>query len=318
MAKVFKVLAIVTACFIASCSSAAVQVISNEAEGISTEAAAGETTNVEVKTTTSEPKVETTTQMIEKIPVAIEIAESKPLEEIESKPEESIVNKPLEPTDIKPTEVTTSEEIVAAEATFPAPSDKRKVLYINQQQNGKLNVQLELKDVSVFIVPKHKDPQTSLLNLLFKNAQKPSSNVEDKKPFNGDYSKFTIPVALSDENDRINPHIESRTPYRVDISSTVGQTPIDIITQPPTYHSLKIMPSLAQSRQMFRRSIDTRVHVMDYNTQEQLDSDIADGADYEEDNLANDGTDEFVLLGAIENCGPGRRRNSYQICVSVD
>lgn len=309
--KVFKLLAIVAACFLASCSSATIEVISDLTEASSTEVAAVETTKVEIKTTTSEPKVETSTRAVEEI--------SEPIEVVDSKPAEVIDNKPVE-LDSKPVEVVTEQEAAPVEATLnEAPANKRKVLYINQQQNGKLNVQLELRDVSVFIVPKHKDPQTSLLNLLFKNAQKPSNTVEDKKPFNGDYSKFAMPIASSsEENDRIAPNIESRTPYRVDISSTLGQTPVDIITQPPAYPHLKMMPAIVQSRQLFRRSIDTRLHEMDYNTQEQPFNEITDDTDYEETNFAHDGADEFVLLGAVENCGPGRRRNSYQICVAVD
>lgn len=302
--KVFKVLAIVTACYIASCSSAAIEVISETTAASLMEAAVVETTKTELKMTTSQPKVETTTRAVEEISEPIEVVDIKPVEPIEN----------------KPVEVITDQEIVPIEATLDeVPSNKRKVLYINQQQNGKLNVQLELKDVSVFIVPKHKDPQASLLNLLFKNAQKPIINVENKKPFNGDYSKFTMPVASLEENDRIAPDIESRTPYRVDISSTLGQTPLDIITQPPTYHHLKIMPAIVQSRKL-RRSIDTRLHVMDYNTQEQPFNEISDGSDYEETDFADKHAigDDFVLLGAVENCGPGRRRNSYQICVAVD
>lgn len=236
---------------------------------------------------------------------------------------------------------------------------KRKVVYINQQQNGKLNVHLELSDVSVIVIPNQKDPQLSLLSLLLKSAQKSNAQNEAKKkevlPLvdqHIDYSKYT---RRNDEHvgAGIMPFIESRAPYKVDISSTLVQQPaVEIVPNSHQYSSdseNQFQPQFARSRIMqllkpasyvlqaasgqavpsnriVKRSIDSKL----------LDGEITDDAEnyvhYKDDiltdskyNLLDNGDvsdddtndSEFILLGATENCGPGRKRNSYQVCVSV-
>lgn len=250
----------------------------------------------------------------------------------------------------------------------PSEPPKRKVLYINQQQSGKLNVHLELSDVSVIVIPNQRDPQLSLLNLLFKSAQKSNLMNEATKKIDhqhDDYSKFK-PVIRNSEDDyqfissRL-PSIESRAPYKVDISSTIVQPSlptVDIIpnahpSNPPT-SSPKFQPQIALSpimqlmkpvqaipftiqtspvqlqkkNRISRRSIDSRVieiganianglNTVGYNDDELTES-MLSTFDNEEDDLNYVDGSEFVLLGATENCGPGRKRNSYQICVAVD
>jgi hypothetical protein len=239
---------------------------------------------------------------------------------------------------------------------------KRKVLYLNQQQNGRLNVHLELSDVSLIVVPKSKDPQLSLLNLLFKSAQK--SNMKKKEQemkvehhSHDEYSKYKHSIRPSDESyqhlgSTVMPFIESRAPYKVDISSTLGQQSqpaVDIMPNSHQQHAapqqfqsqfarspimqlLKPIPYTIQtapgqsphSNRIFKRSIDSRLLGIDDeipSDEDELTESVFNSLDNHEEDINGidrfDGSD-FVLLGATENCGPGRKRNSYQICVAVD
>lgn len=217
---------------------------------------------------------------------------------------------------------------------------KRKVVYINQQQNGKLNVHLELNDVSVIVIPNQKDPQLSLLNLLFKSAQKSRMENELKKKNENrlmelddySYSKFHQGYMTRD--------VESRAPYKVDISSTTGQPAVEVLPHAHSISSpLQFNPQMARSpilellkpmghKMVFKRSIDGRLLEefsnggLDVNddTDDELSKPVLNSLETYSDleSLNSEKNDsEFILLGAIENCGPGRKRNSYQICVSV-
>lgn len=243
---------------------------------------------------------------------------------------------------------------------------RRKVIYVNQQQSGKLNVHLELNDVSVIVIPNHRDPQLSLLNLLFKSAQK-SNRIRGmvKKAGHDEYSKYQQANPHPDEDYRFGstrmPSIESRAPYKVDISSTMGQQSqpaVEIIANAhpvlrtpqheisaqsidsqvmqllkPTQAVPLIIKTASdrkpQSNRIFKRSIDTQElridddipdDVLNYHDDELTESGF-NSLDSDDENLAfvNNREDSgFVLLGAVENCGPGRKRNSYQICVAVE
>ncbi|KAL7034035.1 hypothetical protein ACKWTF_007827 [Chironomus riparius] len=222
-----------------------------------------------------------------------------------------------------------------------SPSQRRKILYVNQQQHGKLNVQFELNDVSLIVVPNGRDPQLSLLDLLLKSAQKSKimndmKKKEDASKVNAnnedDYSKYNYMRTSTNE-----PSIESRAPYRVDISSTLNSQPVVEIThQSEESHVTKTpmlkvkKPIVFQSPQSnkSKRSIENNLVGSDNDVENiPLDSDedreiinsVEDNENSEEliKEEDIDSTSEFVLLGATENCGPGRRRNSYQICVTV-
>lgn len=246
---------------------------------------------------------------------------------------------------------------------------KRKVIYINQQQNGKLNVHLELSDVSLIVIPNQKDQnQLSLLNLLFKSAQKSkmqNDNEEKKKEEkinsvdnHDDYSKYKETFKPTDENYHLStgnmPFVESRAPYKVEISSTLGQQSQPAVEIMPNAQQSPFQPQFARSPMMqllrpipytltagpwsgqappndrlFKRSIDSRFHDVNseilndfdsYNEDELTESILNTLGNNDDDLNSYDARDdsEFVLLGAVENCGPGRRRNSYQICVSVE
>jgi hypothetical protein len=239
---------------------------------------------------------------------------------------------------------------------------KRKVLYINQQQSGKLNVHLELNDVSLIVIPNKKDPQLSLLNLLLRSAQKSNlkHNEEKKKEEN---AKVHVPQQDDDYSQKYKmdnymhaatnePAIESRAPYRVDISSTLGQQPVVDIMNNGKFQSqaeyarspmVKLLRPIAMQQQphghgrIFKRSIDTSFlrfnpDVLDDTSISQNSSDSEEelelinslesnqninGVEHHQEDLDNGGGG-FMLLGAVEDCGPGRHRNSYMICVAID
>lgn len=232
-------------------------------------------------------------------------------------------------------------------------AQRRKVLYINQQQSGKLNVHLELNDVSLIVIPNNKDPQLSLLNLLLRSAQKSNlkrnnhrHNEESKKEeekHDDDYtSKYKMDNYMQAAS-TIEPSIESRAPYRVDISSTLNQHPVTVdqsmARSPPIVKLLNPSPIIIQNSRQYKRSLDT--HFLGHFNPDILnDSSISESSnnssDEEQQELINsieinqnnltpvekleegiDSDSEFILLGAVENpgCGPNRYYNSYQICV---
>lgn len=237
----------------------------------------------------------------------------------------------------------------------PQPQhQRRKVLYLNQQQHGKFNVHLELNDVSLIVIPNKKDPQLSLLNLLLRSAQKSnlkksenpskvdtedSSKIENTHKVSDEYSKYKIDNFMHHPStNEPFPTVESRVaPYKVEIS-TIGKTlPVEIIpnanlmARSPSVKILK--PLETQNHHIFKRSIDQRFYGLNFDSPVLSDRSISSN-DNEEDELTEsitnslennqkinsigDADDSFILLGAIENCGPGRKRNSYQICVNDD
>lgn len=264
------------------------------------------------------------------------------------------------PNSSQPDESAEDENEPDINNVFPLnETPKRKVVYINQQQNGKLNVHLELSDVSVIVIPNQKDPQLSLLGLLLKSAQKSNAQTEPKKKENtpsvdqhDEYSKYTH--RIEENNGAGMPFIESRAPYKVDISSTLGQQPtIEIVPNSHQQSSLspeqQFQPQFARSpimqllrplthaihsqsgeklrgNRIFKRSVDSMLFGDEptYDSENYLysNNDISTETDYNFLDNADQSDDdaslsEFVLLGATENCGPGRKRNSYQVCVSV-
>lgn len=166
-----------------------------------------------------------------------------------------------------------------------------------------------------------------------------------------EYSKYKPSLRPTDDSFHhfgstgMPPFIESRAPYKVDISSTLGQQlpAVEItpnahqqyaappqIARSPIMQLLKPIPFTIQtapghsphSNRIFKRSIDSRLLGIDDeipNDEDELTESIFNSLDKNEEFNGIDRLDgsEFVLLGATENCGPGRRRNSYQICVAV-
>ncbi|KAG5681228.1 hypothetical protein PVAND_010682 [Polypedilum vanderplanki] len=144
------------------------------------------------------------------------------------------------------------------------------------------------------------------------------------------------------------PSIESRAPYRVDISSTLGQQPVvDIMNngkfqsqseyaRSPMVKLLKPITMQQSHGRIFRRSIDAsflrfnpdvlddrNISQNNSNDEEQelinsLESNQNINGVENQEELIDNGGGGFVLLGAVEDCGPGRRRNSYMICVAIE
>jgi hypothetical protein len=255
-------------------------------------------------------------------------------------------------------DISSNEMPLVPISSSPPSPPRRKVLYINQQQSGKLNVHLELNDVSLIVIPNKKDPQLSLLNLLLKSAQKSNlkNNEEKKKEENAkvnvqhnhddDYSlKYKMDNYMHAATNE--PSIESRAPYRVDISSTLGQQPVvDIMNngkfqaqseyaRSPMVKLLRPIAMQPSHGRIYKRSIDAH-HYLRFNPDVLDDSSISQNSHSDEEqelinslesnhNINGGGEEEidssgsqFVLLGAVEDCGPGRRRNSYMICVAID
>lgn len=224
------------------------------------------------------------------------------------------------------------------EETLPFHNQRRKILYVNQQQSGKFNVHLELNDVNLVVIPQNKkDPHLSLLNLLLRSAAQ-KSNVRKEESSRQKVKETTKIVdtrdAYSMENDEFK--AESRlAPYKVDISSKLGQgSPVEII---PNSNLMSRSPPVKfpkpSIQRIFKRSINTRFDNFNYdspilsdhsissngNNENELTESITNSLDNNEGINTLASTDEsFILLGAVENCGPGRRRNSYQICVNDD
>lgn len=304
---------------------------------------------------------------------ALTIAKEIPKDDIENEATTVIVTTESATTEREKTTVAATESSSIKEEIFssttedftdtdelnpPKQTQKRKILYINQQQSGKFNVHLELNDVSLIVVPNRKDPQLSLLNLLLRSAQK-SNNLKkneqnehgekknvDVKPASmkmrndDEYSKYKTDNYVHPLGNEPYPAIESRVaPYKVDISSTLGQpSPVEIIpnanlmAHSPVVELLKPIPVAVQHPRIFKRSIDSSYYGIEFdspvlhdrsissddNDDEELTESITNSLENDDklNAITNSGdANEFVLLGAVENCGPGRRRNSYQICV---
>jgi hypothetical protein len=248
---------------------------------------------------------------------------------------------------------------------------RRRVIYVNEKQSGKVNVHLELSDISVVVIPsenKNSASESALLSLLFKSAQK-SKDAKKKKEeivssseIHDDYSKFKQVPIPSEESNQLGttgiPLVESRAPYKVDISSTMGQQSqpaIDITPNAHQHSGLSAVPQFQQqfarspimqllkpipftiqtapgqvprSNRIFKRSIDSRLLGLDAEIPRDSENSVindgltesflnsVDNGDYI-DSYESNNDSEFVLLGATENCGPGRKRNSYQICVAA-
>jgi hypothetical protein len=156
-----------------------------------------------------------------------------------------------------------------------------------------------------------------------------------------EYSKYKSDNYVHPTANEPYPVIESRVaPYKVDISSTLGQpSPVEIIpnanlmARSPVVKLLKPISVEVQKNhpRLIKRSIDSSYFGIDFDSPVLHDRSISSDDNDDEltetitnslendDNLnaitnSGDGS-EFVLLGATEQCGPGRRRNSYLICV---
>lgn len=181
-------------------------------------------------------------------------------------------------------------------------------------------------------------------NVQVDESAKAASMETSSNNHNDEYSKYKSdnylhPSSTNDPYPSI-PAIESRVaPYKVDISSTLSQpSPVEIIpnanlmARSPVVKLLKPIPVAVQHQRIFKRSIenygidfafdspvlhDTSISSYD-NEENELTESITNSLENDDKLNAITGNgdgSEFILLGAVENCGPGRKRNSYQVCV---
>lgn len=215
----------------------------------------------------------------------------------------------------------------------------------------------------IVFVPSKPSSQLSLLELLMKSAartQGKSSNkkikklqkvhevqnlqerLSDQQPFEYLQHKQNSPLYHSIPQT----FVESRSPYKVDIDSTLGHESqyMEILPstfqgytrQSPVLQLLKNMPHQGNYNKGYRnyRSIDDSLYGFSggegvENTD--LDEDDLNNTDVNEFNSLNTHDTEgisdighisdidggFKLLGAVEQCGPDRLRDSYGICQFV-
>lgn len=214
---------------------------------------------------------------------------------------------------------------------------KNNILY-DQRQEGNLNVRLDLENITVIFVPAKKNTQLSLIDLLMKSSQLLQNKNTDKqsslkKQAQNEYlMQYKNDEPAHHYKQLQNQFIESRSPYKVEISSTLNQATVDISpnAKPNTDASaMNFQPQFARSVQIPRnkRSIDETLYATYYdqdkdfrNTSNKLNdfSKLINTLDRNIDDVSNESDSDLILIGATEQCGPGSRRDSYGVCQFVD
>lgn len=114
---------------------------------------------------------------------------------------------------------------------------RRTIITFDQRQEGKFNVRADLENFVIVFVPSSPSQGMSLLDMLasMRRNQGKTSNkriTSEKEVAKGKYSKkgeTEIPKVSSTST--VDQHfIEGRTPYKVDISSTLTDTETGIVT----------------------------------------------------------------------------------------
>lgn len=234
---------------------------------------------------------------------------------------------------------TSSSAIIQTSEVGPlsslSSSTQRKNILYDQRQEGNLNVRLDLENITVIFVPAKKNTQLSLIDLLMKSSQLLQNKNTDKQK--NQLKKQTQNEYLQYKNDEPEPahykqlqnqFIESRSPYKVEISSTLNQASVEI--SPNAQQNLD--PSSAmylQSPPNIRniRSIDDTLYATYYdqeqdfkNTNNKLNdfSKLINTLDRNIDDVSNESDSDLILIGATEQCGPNSRRDSYGVCQFVN
>ncbi|XP_031617347.1 uncharacterized protein LOC116337140 isoform X2 [Contarinia nasturtii] len=266
-------------------------------------------------------------------------ADEKPTDN--SKPSESMAVDP-KPIDVKPTEQTKPNE---SSASAPASSasvfesiplnvgPSRPQLLYDQRQDGKYNIRADLENFVILVVP---STGNSLLDLLKRSGQRqPQHNQHVKRVHHTKHHKKYHPssgkpqVEVKKGANRLDylnqgeeaaplngEFIEGRTPYHVDIQS-------DEILQ-PTYTGVR---SLTDGGAVTIADLPL-VNLEDNSASVSSAADASDATIFlstvtgdsttrlKDADLAN-AQWELTLLGAEEQCGPDRRRDSYGVCQFV-
>jgi hypothetical protein len=212
----------------------------------------------------------------------------------------------------------------------------------------------------IIFVPTKKSSDVTLLDLLVRNAAKNAykkkkdekvdeDNFKAEQTPKFEYTQFkenspyyskAPPAFINPQYGNQQYNIESRSPYKVDISSTLmhqepqyevpHQNPQQPLFQPQygrsPFHPVNVPP---QGNFRVYRSINDN-YFDSGNEGLDLPEDIESNRDptdsYNRLNIQSidkidrfsDDDSELTLLGATENCGPERKRDSYGVCQFVN
>ena len=268
---------------------------------------------------TTDSKLETTEETSVK-PVKVNGTEPENL--TESSSEESSI---VQTSEVSPTSSQSS-------------STHRKNILYDQRQEGNLNVRLDLENITVIFVPAKKNTQLSLIDLLMKssqllqNKQTGKQKGSLKKKAQHEYLQYKNDEPAHDYKQLQNQFIESRSPYKVEISSTLNQGTVDITPnaqQNTDSSAMNFQPQFARSSSITRnkRSIDDTLYATYYDQDRDLSNMNNKFSDYSKlintldrnvDDVSNESDTDLILIGATEQCGPGSRRDSYGVCQFVN
>lgn len=271
--------------------------------------------------------------------------------------DDKIANSKLETTqetNVKPVKVngtepenlteTSSEEssIIQTSEVSPTSSQSssthRKNILYDQRQEGNLNVRLDLENITVIFVPAKKNTQLSLIDLLMKsshllqnkNADKQKSSL--KKQNQNEYLQYNNDQPAHHYKQLQNQFIESRSPYKVEISSTLNEATVDIspnAQQNTEATAINFHPQFARSAPIRRnkRSIDDTLYATYYDQDKDVGNASNKFSDFSKyintldrhiEDVSNEKDSDLILIGATEQCGPGSRRDSYGVCQFVN
>ena len=248
-------------------------------------------------------------------------------------------------------------EISTVEPGVPTTKHRRVITFDQRQEGGSnVRVDLENFVIVIMSSPqKPSSPASSLLDLLSRSALKKAQSTkkvtdEDKlQPASPEVVVLDIgtPEHSQTQGRQTEEFIEGRTPYRVDISARENYNPTSRVSFTPTSNRV-VFPSSSSGNYDGRVSKSLRDHPDEVDTNFALITNFGDGGNIANDNVVNEeqefidlpfdrlnyphtdvdmmklqlqgdnGDDwELKLIGANEECGPERRRNSYGICQFV-
>lgn len=256
---------------------------------------------------------------------------------------EEIIIKPVKVNGTKPETLTETpsveSSIIQTSEVSPISSQSssthRKNILYDQRQEGNLNVRLDLENITVIFVPAKKNTQLSLIDLLMKSSHLLQNNKNDKqkgslkKQNQNEYLQYHNDEPAHHYNQHQNQFIESRSPYKVEISSTLNQGTVDISPNAQlNTDTINLQPQFARSAPINRnkRSIDETLYAT-FDQEEDFGNDSNKFSDFSKlfntldrniDNISNESDTDLILIGATEQCGPGSRRDSYGVCQFVN
>uniref|UniRef100_A0A182VH06 Uncharacterized protein n=1 Tax=Anopheles merus TaxID=30066 RepID=A0A182VH06_ANOME len=241
-------------------------------------------------------------------------------------------------------------------SSVPTTKPPRKTITFDQRQEGKYNIRADLENFVIVVVPSGSSSGASLLDLLTRSAHKKDALHQTRKASHKrkhhkahsaaqkKIAQATPEVIVLDETHQrsgqleAEEFIEGRTPYKVDLSSSArsvdGADSNDhhhhqaaaaaaaAAGNKPSSFTFSLEPSVAASRLVrFPSEYEPARSDVDM-TQLQLEPDYRE---YDELTPIGDETDgglvgdweELRLLGAQEQCGPDRKRDSYGVCQFV-